>query len=44
MSLNNLAKATSIRQRYDLLKEYYTKKENQTNESPIENYKKWRSQ
>jgi type 2 lantibiotic biosynthesis protein LanM len=43
MSLNNLAKATSIRQRYDLLKEYYTKKENQTNESPIENYKKWRS-
>lgn len=43
MSLNNLAKATSIRQRYDLLKKYYVGKTESPNTSSLENYKKWRS-
>lgn len=42
MSLNNLAKATSIRQRYDLLTDYYHRNNVHHVNSQIENYIKWR--
>ncbi|MBO0474276.1 type 2 lantipeptide synthetase LanM [Enterococcus ureasiticus] len=42
MSLKNLAKGTSIRQRYDVLKEYYLKNHMTYSEEKLENYKKWR--
>ncbi|EOI00262.1 type 2 lantibiotic biosynthesis protein LanM [Enterococcus haemoperoxidus ATCC BAA-382] len=42
MSLKNLAKGTSIRQRYDALKEYYQQKHMTCPENQRENYKKWR--
>lgn len=42
MSLKNLAKATSIRQRYDVLTEYYLKNHMTYSEDKLKNYKKWR--
>lgn len=42
MSLKNLAKATSIRQRYDVLTEYYLNNPSTYSEKNLENYKKWR--
>lgn len=42
MSLNNLAKGTSIDQRHDILKEYYEKNHLVYSNSQLENYKKWR--
>lgn len=43
MSLKNLAKATSIRQRYDSLKNYYLNNHLTYSNNELENYKKWRS-
>ncbi|MBO0467141.1 type 2 lantipeptide synthetase LanM [Enterococcus plantarum] len=42
MSLKNLAKATSIRQRYDLLSDYYLNHHTTYSGEKRENYKKWR--
>ncbi|WP_086315599.1 hypothetical protein A5821_003099 [Enterococcus sp. 7F3_DIV0205] len=42
MSLKNLAKGTSIRQRYEALQEYYKNKQMTVPKGQIENYKKWR--
>lgn len=42
MSFKNLAKATSIRQRYDFLKEYNSKNGITYADDQLENYKKWR--
>ncbi|MTD38403.1 type 2 lantipeptide synthetase LanM [Erwinia sp. CPCC 100877] len=42
MSLKNLAKATSIRQRYDILKEYYTQNQLTYPTADLKNYRQWR--
>lgn len=42
MSLNNLAKATSIRQRFDTLKKYYLNNHLTYSKEQLENYEKWR--
>lgn len=42
MSLNNLAKGTSIRQRYDLLTGYYLSNNSSPSNQQLENYTKWR--
>ncbi|MGX7245660.1 type 2 lanthipeptide synthetase LanM [Enterococcus quebecensis] len=42
MELKNLAKGTSIRQRYDVLKEYYENNHLTYSNGQLENYKKWR--
>lgn len=42
MSLKNLAKATSIRQRYDVLTEYYLENHTSYSEGNLENYHNWR--
>lgn len=42
MSLKNLAKGTSIRQRYDILNEYYQNNHKMYSGKQLENYKKWR--
>ncbi|EOL49314.1 type 2 lanthipeptide synthetase LanM [Enterococcus caccae] len=42
MSFKNLAKGTSIRQRYDALNEYYQKNNRTYPEKQLENYKNWR--
>ncbi|MFK4567625.1 type 2 lanthipeptide synthetase LanM [Enterococcus sp. UD-01] len=42
MSLKNLAKATSIRQRYDILTKYYQQNQLNYSAAELKNYQKWR--